>query len=70
MEIDQDRRKRQRWNVVGSVSSLGAIVISRYFQGPLSVLCMVAFAVTFFVSIYFTFRSSAGPFHSHNRLTR
>lgn len=70
MEVDGDRRKRRRWNLVGSVSSLAAAVVSHYLHGSLSALCVVAFTVTFFVSTYFTFRYSAGPFHSHDSVTR
>ena len=68
MEID--RRKRQRWTLLGSVSSLAAVIVSHYLHGSLSTISAIAFAVTCVISTYFTFRDGPGPFQAHDSVTR
>ena len=71
MDGDSDRQKRQRWNLLGSVSALAAALAPRFVQGSRSaIVILVAFAVTFAVATYFGFRYGPGPYRPHDRLTR
>ncbi|MGH9411032.1 MAG: hypothetical protein ACRD1V_16430 [Vicinamibacterales bacterium] len=67
---DPQRRRRDRWMMVESVSSLATILAAHYFSGAVGLICTAIFAVLFGVSVYFTFRYSPAPFTTPTSLTR